>query len=198
MQLDADGEPPREFGLTHREIAERLGIGRARVFYHEQEALKKMKRALEGAGIRAAEEFELVPLPRGGNGAVCARSKAEPAPLQFSPQHGWLKVNRILSLNGGSESVEDVVRAFRFLKQSHEVLLRPPVIIRPNRQRRYVVQAAADYRDAMMIRCWPTGHEPRSVTHLAPMRTTAIVQSEFASDSSGAFDVPILICVILS
>src|SRR5438874_611997 len=118
MQPEPEGEPIQEIGMTHREIAERLGIGRARVFYHEKEALKKIKRALERAGIRTPGEFDFIALPREGQGAVLLKPLSETPPLpRFSSLHGWLRVDRIVSINVGSELVEDVVRAFRFLKQ---------------------------------------------------------------------------------
>lgn len=194
-----DPNPSQDYGLSQREIAEFLGIGRARVFYHEQEALKKMRRALENAGILNPGDFETVAFSRQGRGALFNKPESEKSvqPL-FSSLHGWLKVHGIVSLNDGSIVVEDVVRAFRFLKQRYETVVRPPVIIKSEIATPYIIQATAEVGNSMMVRCWPIKHSPRTVTRLETRRCTAIVESEFGTDNDGDFDIPILVCVILS
>jgi hypothetical protein len=189
----------QEVGNTHREIADLFGIGRARVFFHEREALKKLRRAMERVGIYSPIDFDLIAIRRDGCLAPVGGSpRARKAKPQFSPQHGWLKVTRIVSVNRGSEEVEDVVRAFHFLKQRHESLVRPPVMIKSRNETPYVIQAVAEHHGAMMVRCWPNNHRVRTVAHLQTLRCTAIVESEFDSDREGSFDIPILLCVILS
>ena len=192
----------RDEPLTHRDIAMRLGIGRARVFYHEQCALEKIRKLFAASGVKNAEDFDSIG-PRELTEAMktLRRTKQRQESEQYSPQHGWLTVHRIRSINDGSESVEDVVRAYQFLKLDHDAAVRPPVLVStPNGvESLYRVEAATAIDDGTMkLRCWPTTGEPRTVTHLLNMTCTAIVESEFDSDEQGDFDIPILICTILS
>jgi hypothetical protein len=199
MRSNPDSNIPEELGLTHREIAELLGIGRARVFFHEKEALKKIRKALSAAGIHSTIDFERIPIRSSGRGALLKPQPIVPQlEAQYSSQHGWVRVHKIVSINGGSECVEDVVRAYRFLKDRHESIVRPPVIIKAMTCSSYVIQAAAEHEGRLKVRCWPVDGSPRSVSHLELMRCTAIVESEFATDERGDFDVPILMCLILS
>lgn len=199
MNYETDLEQHQDSGLTHREIADLLGIGRARVFFHEKEALKKLRRALEAAGIQSPMDFDAIPISRTGGGSPLEKGQvAAQTGRQFSSQHGWLTVNRIVSINDGSESVEDVVRAFRFLKARHEAIVRPPVIVKSHVNISYVIQATAEHEGNLKVRCWPEDGSPRTVSHLEKRRCTAIVESEFDADGDGEFDVPILMCVILS
>jgi len=200
MQMECDGEPPGEVGLTHRQIGALLGIGRARVFYHEKEALRKLRRLLEIAGIHQPQDFESVSLATERAKSVVQPQGIPKAEQQrYSPLHGWLRVNRIISINGGSEEVEDVVRAFLFLKERHETLVRPPVIIRNKSESHYVIQATAQEASHLWVRCWPkNGSAPRTVAQLVSKRCSVIVESEFGEDDQGAFDIPVVICIILS
>lgn len=199
MRPDPDSNTPEDPGHTHREIAELLGIGRARVFFHEKEALKKIRGALGAAGIHSLIDFESVPFSTSLRGGSFKKKQVIPQlEAQFSSQHGWLNVHRVVSINGGSEAVEDVARAFRFLKDRHESIVRPPVIIKSSDRHSYVIQAAAEKEGRLKVRCWPTDGSSRSVGHLELMRCTAIVESEFGTDERGRFDVPILMCIIIS
>jgi hypothetical protein len=199
MLGELEGVRRKHVGNTHREIADLFGIGRARVFFHEREALKKLRRAMESVGINNPSDFDLIAIGLDGRPRLAGRARPErKAQARFSPQHGWLRVARIVSINQGSEEVEDVVRAFHFLKQSHESLVRPPVMIKSKKVTPYIIQAVADHHGAMMVRCWPRNHRVRTVAHLQTLQCTAIVESEFDSDCEGNFDIPILLCIILS
>jgi hypothetical protein len=199
MLGELESVPREHVGSTHREIADLFGIGRARVFFHEREALKKLRRAMESFGIHNPSDFDLIAIGHDVRPRVAGRYRPEPtAQARFSPQHGWLRVARIISINQGSEEVEDVVRAFHFLKQRHESLVRPPVLIKSKKETRYIIQAVAENQGAMMVRCWPRNHRVRTVAQLQTLQCTAIVESEFDSDCEGNFDIPILLCIILS
>ena len=189
---------------THREIALSLGIGRARVFNLEQSALTKLRAALQSVGIADENSFfesrrsvfdqALSAVPRS---AACDK----PPPSPFSPNHGWLGVDRIASLNGGSEDEEDVARAYTLLKERQQNLLRPPVLVKRGGavDEPYTVEAAAQQEGQLLLRCWPQEKGgPRSVASLSDMHTTALVESVFDEDETGPFDVPVLLCVILS
>ena len=83
----------QEVGNTHREIADQFGIGRARVFFHEREALKKLRRAMERVGIYSPIDFDLIAIRRDGclapvGGSPQARS-ATPvfAPARMAQSH---------------------------------------------------------------------------------------------------------------
>lgn len=185
-------------GLTHREIADVLGIGRARVFYHEQCALEKMRNLLVANGIRSSWQLEETP-------ALGIRHNSHVKTIEektrvFSPLHGWLEVNQVMSLNNGSTSPEDVARAYRFLKESHEKLVRPPVLVcgAYGARTEYFVQAADLGKGSLRLRCWPVAGAPRTVAGLLDRSCTAIVESEFDEDENGPFDVPILLCVLVS
>ena len=106
MANSEESTEPNEFGRTHREIADLLGIGRARVFYLEHQALSKIKTAFAEAGVNSL--FELSEAPRFD---VEIKDETPASVEKFSPQHGWLKVDAIVSINKGSEEIEDVVRA---------------------------------------------------------------------------------------
>lgn len=176
-----------------------LGIGRARVFYHEQCAIKKLRNLLFAKGIQNVGEFEDTPslaLPpqRGGGherGVVRGR---------HSPANGWLRVTRIMSVNDGSTEPLDVALAYRYLKERNEKLVRPPVLVcgEDGSEFQYVVQAADVHDEHLCLRCWPVNGRPRTVANIAVGRCTAIVESEFGTDAEGSFDVPILLCVLVS
>lgn len=189
---------------THREIALNLGIGRARVFNLEQSALTKLKVALEGAGIADATSFFESPradFHRALSAVPRTAACDKPPPSPFSPNHGWIGVDRIASLNGGSEDNEDVARAYTLLKERHQDLLRPPVLVkREGRvEELYTIEAAAHQEGGLLLRCWPKEKGvSRSVAALSNMHRTALVESVFDEDETGPFDVPILLCVILA
>ncbi len=200
---DEDESPVRDCGLSHRDIGAKLGIGRARVLFHEQAALAKLRKAFEKLGIRNDESF------------ICTHSRDLKAALEtfnrphprqgahepYAAQHGWLAVDRVKSINDGSEAIEDVVRAYQFLKRDHDENVHPPLIIKTDiyNSDSYTIEAAAIHNGLMRIRCWPTKRgESRSVKHLTEFTCTAIVESEFASDEKGRFDIPIFICAIIS
>ena len=198
METDSGYEPEQhgEGGLIHREIATLLGIGRARVFYLEQQTLRKLKEFLTRSGIHRPSDFDVVSIATERiNLRVRSRGKLKtPVQPQYSPLHGWLVVDRIVSINGGSEDVEDVTRAFMFLKERNEADVRPPVIIRRKQQQEYLIQAVAEQRGELLVRCWPTiGGVSRSVAPLASRRCTAVVESEYGEDHAGSFDIPVLI-----
>lgn len=182
---------------THREIADLLGIGRGRVFNLEQDALRKLRTALADVGVSSLYDFSAVPTihvlePPAQNLA----GKVEP----FSPAHGWLSVSRIVSINDGSVDALDVARAYQFLKERHDTLMRPPVIVRSSGvHAEYVIQAAKLHEGVLHIRCWPqTKHHRRSVAHLIEHPCTVVVESEFSADERGHFDIPIMVCAVVS
>ncbi len=162
-----------------REVAAILGVGRSRIFNLEHGSLMKIRTACLREGIVNAEDFQ-----------------------SASPQHGWLTVSCVLSLNGGSVSVEDIVRAFQLLKQSHSKIVRPPVLISDSKGTRisYRIETVANFEGAMRIRCWPVRKKTarRSVAKFFGVRCTAIVDSVFDSDREGPFNVPILVAAIVS
>lgn len=187
--------------LSHRDIASVLGIGRARVFFHEKMALQKLRNAMIGAGIQTLDELALLSpseFRRFLSSFPPDRSRLSDP---FSPQHGWLGVHRIVSLNGGSEDANDVSRAFQYLKHDHERDVRPPVLVNnPNGLTNpYRIEAATVHEGVLRIRCWPNSNRlRRTVTGLVDHPCTAIVESIFDSDGEGEFDVPILVCAIIA
>lgn len=193
------GEP--EPALTHREIGTLLGIGRARVFYHEQTALQKLRRLLRKSGVESPSQFECVPVPvdRGRN---CQARAARTVSVHgsYSPHHGWLPITQIISLNVGSRDIVDIIRAFRFLKETNERAVRPSVFVStPSGMKSpYRVEAVAETEGTLRVRCWPTARASRSVADLSNYPATAILESEFDKDDHGEFDVPILLCVMVS
>src|SRR5690242_16382124 len=96
-EQEQDDTPTAEL-LSHREIAAQLGIGRARVFFHEHDALKKIRKALLDQGIASRGDFESVPRLREPPTSLKAKTHILP---RFSPLHGWLRAGRIVSLNDG-------------------------------------------------------------------------------------------------
>jgi hypothetical protein len=182
---------------SHREVGATLGIGRARVFYQEQVALKKMRSALSSQGICCRSDFEAVPALR-----IEEYTEQLPAPEveRFSPLHGWLRVNRIISLNAGCIEAPEVAESFKLLKLAHEDLLRPPLLVATpsGLVGPYRIEAAGVHSAMLFVRCWPTASAPRTVAALTPFPCTAIVESIFDTDERGDFDVPLIDCVIVS
>lgn len=117
---------------------------------------------------------------------------------RYSPQHGWVKADRLLSVNGGSVCKEDVTLAFQLLKERNKKLMCPPVFVDGENESRHVVQATALHEDALWLRCWPTKkREKRSMHPVSHLNCTVVVESEFGKDADGSFDIPIITCVIL-
>jgi hypothetical protein len=118
----------------------------------------------------------------------------------FSYQHGWLKVDQIISLNSGSVVAEDIVRTYQFLKADHDKEVRPPLLVSTRRGTKmpYTIEAVAEHEGFVRVRCWPVTKAPRTVAALTTFTCTGIVESEFGRDDGGEFDIPILICAIVS
>ena len=181
---------------SHRQIAEMLGIGRARVFYLEHQAMDKIKKIFLDSGIERFSDIDEVPVLK------LPPEVVDQVPQErFSPQHGWLKCDSVVSLNEGSVCVDDVVRSYRFLKELHDELMRPTVVIKNNLdvRRSFVIQAVGEENGDLFVRCWPESkNSKRSVRDLCDLRCTVIVESEFGVDVKGDFDIPVIVCVILS
>jgi hypothetical protein len=193
-----DEEEPDNGLLTHREIAARLGIGRARVYYLEHSALSKIRDALAGSGIGSICEFHEVPILSVPSHVP---NVLERQSTTYSESNGWLKVRRIISLNDGCTDAREVAEAYKLLKLEHEKLLRPPVLVasREGTAIPYRIEAAsATGESELLVRCWPTAKQSRSVKNLNALESTAIVESIVDRDAEGEFDVPLLICVIVS
>jgi len=188
---------------THREVANLLGIGRATVYYQEKAALARIHAAFEAAGIGSIQSLGEAP-PQVFERVITFLAKNAPQSAHaepFAAQHGWIRVDRILSINDGSNSATDVRMAYQFLKPRHERLLRPPVLVATSHgyDSRYVVQAVDEHEGALRVRCWPARPGvSRSVAPLTELSCTALVESERGSDRGGHFDIPLLVCVIVS
>jgi len=202
--VDEDGGTALSAPLrSHREIARMLGIGRARVFFHEDRALTRIRAALDYAGVSGLDE--LLNASPGAFGRVI-RFLKENTPVTvasqpFSPQHGWLAVDRVVSTNGGTENAMDIKLAYQFFKERHETLFRPPVLVSSANgyTTKYVVQAVDASNNSLRVRCWPAKDGvPRTVGDLTDLHCVALVESEFGSDESGDFDIPLLICLVVS
>ncbi|RLT08540.1 MAG: hypothetical protein DWI24_10775 [Planctomycetota bacterium] len=182
-------------GMSQREIAFKLGIGRARVFYLEKQALSKIKSVLHTSGVEKISDIENS-IIAGMSQKTYKNPKLEP----YSSLHGWLSVDRIISLNKGSIDVTDIVRSYKFLKESHEVLLRPSIIIKDTKcDIKYCVQAVAEFNSQLYIRCWPTEKRvSRSVKHLSDRKINLFTKSIFDKDINGDFDIPLIMCCIVS
>ena len=182
---------------SHREIGATLGIGRARVFYQEQVALKKIRSALSSQGISCRSDFEAVPALRIEE---CTEPFPAPGVERFSPLHGWLRVSRIISLNAGCIEAPEVAESFKLLKLAHEHLLRPPLLVATSTGlvTPYRIEAAGVHAATLFVRCWPTASAPRTVAALSSYSCTAIVESIFDTDERGDFDVPLIDCVIVA
>ncbi len=184
--------------LSHREIAARLGIGRARVYYLEHTALSKIRAALAEGGIANLSDFDEVPtlsVPTHVPKAFERRSTA------YAESNGWLKVSRLISLNDGCTDAREIAEAFKLLKLQQDKLLKPPVLVasREGTSIPYRIEAAASNTESeLLVRCWPVGKQTRSVKGLSRFESTAIVESIIDEDAAGVFDVPLLICVIVS
>jgi hypothetical protein len=193
----AKSETPAGEPRSLKEVGVLLGIGRARVWFHEKQAIKKLRTSLQLQGITSSDAFAECYVAKGGG----AREEVRlPPEKRFSPDNGWLPVDRIRSLNDGSASVEEVVRAFRFLKERNEELVRPPAFARLGRswRRDYCVQAMDEHRGRLMVRLWPTGKASRAVRDYVRMSCTVVVESVFDSDDLGHFDVPLTLAVALT
>ena len=183
--------------LSHREIAAELGIGRARVFFHEQAALKKIREALSSQGVGCQADLESMPFLRISEPTRSPRQQ----PLErFSSLHGWLRVDRIVSVNAGGTVAQDVAEAFKWLKLAHESLVRPPLLVTTSDgvKSPYRVEAVGIQDGGLRVRCWPNAAAPRTVAALKPFPCTAIVESIFDCDAMGEFDIPLINCVIIS
>jgi len=193
-KTEADG-PSFQPMRTVREVASLLGIGRTRVVQLEQSALSKLRRACSRAGISSPEALVASPARRVGGGAGLT-----PKRRRWNTADAWLDITRIRSLNGGSEAAEDIVRAFRFLKESTDVRIAPPVLLSTPEGllSQFRVAGLSQAGDVVTIRCWPRVSGGLYARALEGLPCTAIVESEFGVDDDGEFDVPLLICVIVS
>lgn len=156
---------------------------------------------LREIGVSTADQFDALPARQFSmvDKYRCG-DDASNLPQRFAPEHGWLRIKRVVSLNNGSVEVAEISRAFQLLKERHERVFRPPVLLRRSKgiETAYYVQAADIDENTLHVRCWPNGHRTRTLRRLAARRCAAIVESEFGSDSAGNFDVPILLGVIVA
>lgn len=180
---------------THREIAQRMGIGRARVFYHEQAAMRKVRSALLSQGIvdwGSARNFEILSRP-------VFRAPKALAASKFSELHGWLVVSRILPMNGCSVAVDEILEAFKCMQFVSPKEYFPICYERSQAGLVPIYRVQALFKDAdkLRVRLWPLGGGPRSVAHLSSTQLIAVVESESGADAEGEFDIPILTAVIV-
>jgi hypothetical protein len=181
--------------MSHRQVATKLGIGRARVFYQEKVALEKIRSFLRGNGITSPYDLEEKLLPD-----VPGDDDKKSVGAAFSPFHGWLPATRIVSLNDGITHPAEVAQAYQLIKESHDALMRPPLLVSDGWGIRnpYRIEAAAFHSGFLYVRAWPVKNAPRTVADLVGLPCTAVVESIFDSDDDGEFDIPLLTCVVVS
>jgi hypothetical protein len=181
--------------LSHRQVAMRLGIGRARVFYQEKVALEKIRNFLKENGIASQFDLEEKSLPE-----VSGDDTETSIGAALSPFHGWLTVTRIVSLNDGMTHPGEVTQAYQLIKESHDALMRPPLLITDGWGIRnpYRIEAAAFNGGFLHVRAWPVKNAPRTVADLVGLPCVAVVESIFDRDDDGEFDIPLLTCVVVS
>lgn len=203
---------PRNTSLERdqRAVAELLGIGRARVFYLEQAALNKLRKAFEAAGINSLKDLDELnsdDVPETAMKSLFKslgqrrRNTSNHQQLEsFHPAHGWLPVTHLISLNGGTTDPTAVASAFSLLKRDHPREARPPVCLMLNGTpaTRYTIEAADVKDEKLFVRCWPIKGGTRSVKDLIGLEFTVAIESEFGEDGDGEFDVPIMLYAIIS
>jgi len=191
---DYGAEPNPEL-LTHREVGRLLGVGRARVFYQEKTALQRLRDVFETQGIQTPTDFYEAP-----NIIVSECDDETAAAPSYSPLHGWLTVQRIISLNDGTTEPGEVATAYQYLKEIQETLMRPPLLVTSGGgvTTPYRIEATAFDCGMLRVRAWPVLKVSRSVQALVDYPCTAIVESICDADDSGDFDVPLLVCIIVS
>jgi hypothetical protein len=184
-----------------REVAMKLGIGRTRVVQVEQAALARARSLLAKAGINSLDDLghSSVELAS-GNAQGVSRGAEKGSGKLYQARHGWLRVRTIHSLNGGSEAVRDIVTAYQILKRLHEQQVRPPLLVSLSNGVATLsrIEAVAESEQHLHLRCWPRKSGKYSIQGLEGAPCTAIVESEFGHDRDGDFDIPILMCAIVS
>lgn len=150
--------------MSHREIASRLGLGRASVFYLEKRALAKLKQALSRPRQTEVPVATRQAMDSDAPQGIATRAAVNPA-------HGWLRASRIISLNEGSVAATDIAAAFTQLKLRHPSAVNPGVLVRSGRRTAepYTVQAAMSVEDEIWLRCWPNASASRNVSALADL-----------------------------
>jgi hypothetical protein len=185
-----------------RDVAMMLGIGRTRVVQQEQSALQKLRSTLAAVGVTALSSLDDVSFDRLETllRPIQEEVAKKRQPMPYDPRQGWLPVTAIRSLNGGTEAPEEVARAYQFLKRSHQDEVRPPLLISLPRGTcsLFRIEAAGVYANKLQLRCWPKRTDKFAVSNFTQYCCTAIVDSEFAVDAQGEFDVPVLVCAIVS
>lgn len=183
--------------MTMVEVGQQLGVGRGRVYNLETAAMRKLKSAFGSVGVASIEEFQLVDKNAFDSALDQLPNVVHSRSGRYASSSGWLVVDRVVSLNEGSEEPVDVARAYVYLKERNEKIVRPPLYTVRDGQsvEDYVVQGAVVYEGALRVRAWPVSDASRSVRGLEQYRVTALVESVFAKDSRGPFDIPVLVCV---
>ena len=184
-----------------RDVAAKLGIGRTRVVQLEKSAVRKLRGVFQRLGVQSIEGLECVSDKHIDNVIAGIMAGSQSKALEpYRLTSGWLTAGSIRSMNGGSEDPQDIAQAFQYFKKNHESIVHPPVLISADAGvcSPFHVGAAAFYEESLRLRLWPLTSGRFSVAAIQAMHLTVIVDSVFASDSDGVFDVPILMCAIIS
>lgn len=204
---DIESEPIEKLGsllgnpmMPIRDVAMVTGIGRTRVVQIEQKALKKLRQAFASLNVTTQSGFENLSDERIDH--LVSRNGPSPDISRdlYPPESGWLAVTKIRSINGGCEEMREVVRAYQLLKRANEDIFRPPVLISTGQGivSKFRMEAAAEYRGVAYIRWWPTRGRSASAARQVGYPVTLIVESEFGRDHAGDFDIPVVVCVVIS
>lgn len=175
------------------EVAMLLGIGVMTVCQDERSALQKLSAIFGRLKVKRLGELDHVEpklfretLREFGCGAD---GKAGHYPLLLP----WFRVSRILSVSGGSERVRDVVLTHQLLNARDPGTYSPPLFTHVGRITKRIgsVGRVVEFEGAMRMQVQPR----RPPKHRLDPRSefTVLVESEFGRDSSGEFEVPVIV-----
>jgi len=177
------------------DVALLLGIGAMTVCQDERTALQKLRAIFAELRVSRVGELDFVgpKLFRHTlrNFGLSSEKRARRYPLS----RAWHPVSRIISISGGIERVRDVVLTHQFLNERDPSTFRPPVFTRVGgkTQRIGSVGRALEFDGAMRMQIQLSRLSKRRL-HLQS-EFTVLVESEFGRDSSGEFEVPIIVAV---
>ena len=195
-----DSDPENEEycieGLQIREIAMLLGISRSRVVQIEQVAIAKIRNFLKYQGIEKRDQFDILPVDSILTNPFTKNSFKERPCRKRKDSKIWIPVTTITSINSGSVTPWDVVRAFAFIRgqRKHEKLPYTPVFhcIKGKVEEVGYITGLNVESETLLV-CIVKHHvhlDSKAFVNIT--RSVAIVDSIFDTDQDGNFDIPIL------
>jgi hypothetical protein len=174
------------------DVALLLGIAPMTVCQDERTALRKLRMVFDCLRVtRVGELAEVAPKVLHDTLMTFASGNEQRYPMS----RPWHPVARIVSINGGCDTIREVVLTHQFLIERHPDAFAPPVLGRVGNVTKNVgtLGRALEYDGAMRVQV-----QSKSKDQIDPQsEITVLVESELGRDAAGRFEVPIVVAAFV-